>query len=206
MPSNARNNLDSRLRDIDQLLNAHSAITKFKNAERAAQNQNGQLAAIANVFNALITDPGRGKPKEVDALNRAAYVLLMAHFQGFVDELHKEVGLFVVGNKAADPEAVIKSLGNNRQNPHVNVITKMFAGLGLYDILETTSWQNCSNATVKSRLTNALERRNKIAHGGREPITKADIVKLKDFVVNVANSLDSQIKTKARALIGRNPW
>lgn len=206
MPSNARANLNMRLGDVDQLLNAHTAITKFKNAEAAARSLTGGLAQAANVFNALVTDPGRGKPKEVDALNRAAYVLLTAHFQGFVDDLHKEVGLKIIGTNAASPEDVVKLLGNNRANPHVNVINKMFASLGIYDVMDQISWRNCNNDSVKKRLTGALETRNKVAHGARERISKANVMQLKDFVVLLADALDTQVRTKAQQRLGSSPW
>ncbi|MBA1149181.1 hypothetical protein H0Z60_19215 [Ectothiorhodospiraceae bacterium WFHF3C12] len=206
MPSQARENLNIRLRDVDQLLNAHTAITKFKNAEAAAQRLTGDLSQAANVFNALVTDPGRGKPKEVDALNRAAYVLLTSHFQGFVDDLHKEVGLLIIGNNAEEPEDVIKMLGNNRANPHVNVVNRIFASLGLYDVMDQISWRNCNNRSVKKRLTTALETRNKIAHGARESITKANVTQLKDFVVLLADALDAEVRIKAHPRIGHYPW
>lgn len=206
MPSQARANLDIRLGDVDQLLNAHTAITKFKNAEAAAQRLSGDLTQAARVFTALVTDPGRGKPKEVDAINRAAYVLLTSHLQGFVDDLHREIGLVVVGRNASDPGGVVKMLGNNRSNPHVNVIDKMFASLGMYDVMSQLSWRNCTNATVKKRLTAALETRNKIAHGGRERITKANVTQLKDFVVHLADGLDAEIRQKSRVRMGYFPW
>lgn len=206
MPSQARANLDIRLGDVEQLIKAHAAITKFKNAEAAAQRLSGDLTQAARVFTALVTDPGPGKPKEVDAINRAAYVLLTSHLQGFVDDLHREVGLLIVGQNATDPGAVVKMLGNNRSNPHVNVIDKMFASLGIYDVMDQLSWRNCTSATVKKRLTTALETRNKIAHGGRERVTKANVTQLRDFVVHLADSLDAEIRQKSRARLGRFPW
>lgn len=206
MPSQARENLNARLGDVDQILNAHTAITKFKNAEAAAQRLTGDLSQAANVFNALVTDPGRGKPKEVDALNRAAFVLLTSHFQGFVDDLHKEVGLLVVGNNAINPNNVVKMLGNNRANPHVNVINRVFASLGLYDVMDQLSWRNCNNQSVKKRLTAALETRNKISHGGRDRVTKANVKQLRDFIVLLADALDAEVRIKTHLRIGHYPW
>ncbi|MFC2993197.1 HEPN domain-containing protein [Halomonas tibetensis] len=206
MPSQARENLNIRLGDVDQILNAHSAITKFKNAEAAAQRLSGDLNQAVNVFNALVTDPGRGKPKEVDALNRAAYVLLTSHLQGFVDDLHKEIGLLIIGNNASSPGDVIKMLGNNRANPHVEVISRIFSSLGLYDVMDQLSWRNCNNKSVKRRLTTALQTRNKIAHGAREGITKANVTQLKDFVILFADGLDAEVRRKAQIILGRHPW
>jgi len=160
----------------------------------------------AKVFTALVTDPGRGKPKEVDAINRAAYVLLTAHLQGFIDDLHREVGMLVIGNKANDPSAVVKMLGNSRSNPHVQVIDKMFASLGIYDIMNQLNWRNCANNSVKKRLTDALQQRNGIAHGGRASITKANVVQLKEYVLHFADALDSAVRAKSKSVLGRYPW
>jgi hypothetical protein len=107
MPSQALANLNDRLGDIEQLLKAHTAITKFNKAESAAKKIGGELARLTTVINALVTDPGAGRPKEVDAINRAAFVLLIAHFQGFVEDLHTELGKIVLRGKAMDPDAVI---------------------------------------------------------------------------------------------------
>lgn len=206
MTSNALTNLTIRLKDIDQLLNAHTAITKFKKAEQAAQSAGGQLAQVANVFNALVTDPGPGKPKEVDAINRAAFVLSMAHFQGFVDELHAELGAIMLQGKATDPKAVIKLVKPSRSNPHVNVINQMFSGIGVYELMESVAWQRCDNETVKSRLTGYLTTRNKIAHGNRESITKAKVSQVKQFIELLAAKLDEKASSKAATTLGEKPW
>jgi hypothetical protein len=199
-------NLTERLKDIDQLLNAHTAITKFNNAQSAVEQSGGQLAQLAAVFSALVTAPGKGKPKEVDAINRAAYVLLAAHFQGFVDELHAELGRIILAGKATNPDAVIKLVKPPRSNPHFNVINQMFSGLGIYEIMDSISWQKCDNKTVKARLTHCLETRNMIAHGKKEPITKAKVKQLKQFVELLSQKLDEQASTKAKTVLGKSPW
>jgi hypothetical protein len=206
MTSKALSNLSDRLKDIDQLINAHQAITKINNAEIAAQKAGGQLAQVAQVVHALVTKPGRGKPKEVDAINRAAFVLSTAHFQGFVEELHTELGLIVLAGKATDPDAVIKLVRPPRSNPHVNVINQMFAGIGIYEPMDSIRWQNCDNKTVQSRLKGYLEIRNKIAHGKKEPITKAKVTQLKQFVELLAEKLDERVCVIAQKNFGRKPW
>jgi hypothetical protein len=206
MPSQSLANLTERLKDIDQLLKAHTAIMKFNNAEAAAKLAGGALAQVASVMHALVTAPGPGKPKEVDAINRAAFVLLMAHFQGFVDELHLELGKIVLKGKVADPEAIVKLVKPPRSNPHVQVINQMFAGLGVYEVMDGISWQKCDNKTVKSRLTSYLEVRNKIAHGSKESITKGKVEQLKEYVELLAKKLDSKCALKAKAAHGAAPW
>ena len=206
MPSVALTGLNERLNDIDQLMNAHTAITKFKKAEAAANNAGGGLAQITPIIEALVNDPGKGKPKEVDAINRAAFVLLTAHFQGFVDDLHKEVGSILLAGKVADPASVIKLVKPPRSNPHVDVINKMFSGLAIYEVMEDIKWQKCSNSTVKSRLRGYLETRNRIAHGSKEPITKQKVTQLKSFVEMLAVKLDGVVCEKAKSITGNDPW
>jgi len=206
MPSTALTGLNERLKDIEQLMNAHAAITKFKKAEAAANNAGGGLAQITPIIEALVNDPGKGKPKEVDAINRAAFVLLIAHFQGFVDDLHKEVGVILLNDKVADPEAVIKLVKPPRSNPHVDVINKMFSGLAIYEVMDEIKWQKCSNSTVKSRLKGYLEIRNKIAHGSKENITKQKVTQLKSFVEMLATKLDDAVCKKAKLITGEKPW
>jgi len=206
MSSKALTSLTERLKDIEQLLNAHTAITKFNKAESAAKKAGGELAKISSVMHALVTDPGPGKPKEVDAINRAAFVLLTAHFQGFVEDLHAEVGAVILKGKANDPEAVIKLVKPPRSNPHVNIINQMFSGLAIYELMDSISWQKCDNKSVKSRLKDYLETRNKIAHGKKEPITKQKVMLLKQFVETLAKKLDEKVSAKASLVMGKSPW
>jgi len=206
MPSQSLTGLTERLKDIDQLLNAHTAITKFKKAESAANRAGGGLAQLTPIIEALVNDPGKGKPKEVEALNRAAFVLLMAHFQGFVEDLHREIGFILLNGKVNDPDAIIKLVKVSRSNPHVDVINKMFSGLAIYEVMDDVRWQKCSNNTVKTRLKGYLETRNKIAHGSRESITKKKVTQLKDFVEKLAEKLDSTVCKKANSILGYDPW
>lgn len=202
----ALTDLSNRLKDIDQLIEAHKAITKFENAKVAARAAGGDLAKIGGVFDALVTDPGPGRPKEVDALNRAAFVLLCSHLQGFVDDLHKETAAVVLVGKVNDVDAIVKLIKPRNSNPHPEIIDKMFAGLGIYDLMVEIYWQNCANKTVRTRLTTYIEERNKIAHGAQAAITKQKVEQFKRYVQKLAQELDKTVARKAQTLIGQSPW
>lgn len=205
MPSKSLNGLTVRLSDIDQLMNAHAAITKFKKAEAAANNAGGGLAQITPIIEALVNDPGKGKPKEVDAINRAAFVLLIAHFQGFVEDLHKEIGEILLFGKVKDPSSVIKLI-KSRSNPYSEVINAMFSGLAVYEVMDAIRWQRCNNISVKSRLKRYIEIRNKIAHGSKEIVRKQHVAQLKSFIGMLAIKIDEAVYSKSSDLLGRNPW
>jgi hypothetical protein len=204
LPSTAHANLKNRLADIDQLVAAHTALTKFKKAEAAAVG--GGLKQIVDVVNALVQQPGKGRPSEVSALNRAAFVLLTAHFQGFVDELHREAAGYVLAGKVTSIDDTVKMIKPRNANPHVDIIEKMFAGLGCYEIMNSISWNKCTNATVKKRLTDYIETRNKIAHGKQLAITKAQVVSYKQYVELLAGKLTAVVAAKVKLVTGKAPW
>lgn len=204
MPSTALANLKNRLADIDQLIAAHTALTKFKKAQAAAKG--GGLEQIIDVVNALVKEPGVGRPAEVAALNRAAFVLLTAHFQGFVDELHRETADHVLKGKVSSIDDVVKMVKPRNANPHVDVIERMFAGLGCYEVMSNISWNRCANATVKKRLTDYIDTRNKIAHGKQLVVTKAQVVAFKYYVELLAGKIASNVGAKVKASTGKAPW
>ena len=129
MPSQARQYLADRLVDVDQILQAHTALTKFKRAEAVANQAGGGLQSIINVVNALVTDPGQGRPAEVAALNRSAFVLLCAHFQGFVEDLHREAAQCTLNGKVASIEDIVKLVKPRNSNPHADIIGRCFRAL-----------------------------------------------------------------------------
>ncbi|TLF45073.1 hypothetical protein FEI13_18550 [Halomonas urmiana] len=206
MPSNARESLTIRLQDIDQLLEAHKAITKFKRAEAAAQLTGGALADVSRVFDALVTDPGPGKPKEVDAINRSAFVLLCSHLQGFIDDLHKEAAHIVLNGRVQDVDKTIKLIKPGNANPHVHIIETMFSGLGIYDLMQNISWQKCTNQTVRDRLGNYIRDRNKIAHGAQMSVSKDKVQQFKKYVETLSDKLDATVGRGIQGITGAQPW
>src|SRR5215469_10951437 len=91
VPSQALQDFRERLKEVQELLEAHSALTGLRNAQ-AALNAGGQtLQNVAQVVQHLVSAPGRGRPRQVQALNSAGIALLSAHLQGFLVDLHIEV-------------------------------------------------------------------------------------------------------------------
>lgn len=206
MPSQARQDLDDRLSDIDQVFQAHTALTKFKKAEEAANQAGGGLQNITNVVNALVTEPGKGRPAEVSALNRSAFVLLCAHFQGFIEDLHREAAHHTLAGKVASVDDVVKLVTPRNSNPHADIIERMFSGIGIYDLMHSPHWNRCSNVTVRSRITKYIEERNQIAHGKKPTIHKSKVIGFKKFVVLLADALDEEVRKQVESLKGNSPW
>ncbi len=206
MKSQARKNLDERLADIDQILKAHIDLTQFHKAHLEAKKLSGDLQSVANVVRALVQTPGKGKPAEVASLNRSAFVLLCAHLQGFVEDLHRETASYTLAGKVVSIEEVVKLVKPHNSNPHAKVIDKMFSGVGIYDLMKKPHWKKCANEVVRRRISKYLEERNKIVHGKKAAIHKATVEGFRKFVLLLADQLDAEVCKQIQALTKRKPW
>lgn len=206
MPSQARKDLNDRLTDIDQILQAHQAITKFKKAEAAANKAGKGIQNIINVVNALVNNPGKGKPSEVASLNRGAFVLICAHFQGFVEDLHKETASYMLAGKVVNIDEVVNLVKPRHSNPHSDVIEKMFSGIGIYDLMKKVHWKKCNNESVRKKISKYIEERNQIAHGKKVTIHKSKVVGFKRFVILLSDQLDAVVGKQINTNTKKEPW
>jgi hypothetical protein len=204
--SNALAHLQTRMSDIEQLLEAHSALTRFQRARRAARESGGDIAKLSVVIDRLVTEPGRGRRTEVEALNRAAIVLLCAHLQGYVEEIYGECAQSLLDTKVKDVEALMQQAASAFWNPHAHRIDSLFASIGLPGITDGLSWQRCTNRSVKTRLTDYIQLRNSIAHGTLVTVHKAKVTSFKRFVEIFAEKFDEHVGREAAAVIGASPW
>jgi hypothetical protein len=194
------------MKDVKQLLLAHTALTRIHRAEKIFQKPGVEFSQIAEIIRNLVNQPRNGRPAEVSALNRAAIVLLSAHLQGFVEDLQFEAANIVLKDKVSDIEKIAKNAIPRGVNPHADVIEKIFAGIGLYEILESICWQKASNSTIKRRITDYIQLRNKIAHGTQVSISKAKVNEYKKFVELFAKNLDEIVAVKIQEYTNEKPW
>ncbi len=125
MPSGALQNLEARLKEIDQLLTAHAALTRLRRAELAIGRAGGGLKAVAEAVNLLVTPPTRGRPGQVEALNKASVALLSAHLQGFIEDLFEEAAGKLLAGKVPDVQTLVSN-ARLRGNPTSENITRLF--------------------------------------------------------------------------------
>jgi len=165
----------------------------------------GGLKAVAEAVNLLVTPPTRGRPGQVEALNKASVALLSAHLQGFIEDLFEEAAGKLLAGKVPDVQTLVSN-ARLRGNPTSENITRLFATAGFPDVLDGISWQKCTNATVRSRLKGLNELRNRIVHGGTETVGKWQVEHFKAFVENLAIRLDRKVATVVRSVTGVAPW
>ncbi len=191
--------------DVQQLVDAHGALVRLKKAEAAIEAGAGDLTQVGNVINALVSDPGPGKPPQVQALNGAAITLLSGHLQGYLTDLHEEAAKALFDGKISSLKALTDT-APTRGNPNQQNINKLFASLGFEKILDGVSWQKMSNESLKGRLRDFNELRNRVAHGNGETVSKAKVDKYKSVIINFAKKMDQKVRKEIKKVTGTNPW
>jgi hypothetical protein len=165
--------MSSRLRDLDQLMAAHTAVA----------------------------GPKRGRKFEVEALNRAAILLLCSHFEGYLEDLITEALAAVNANLSAS------SLVYGFHNPWPDRIDELFGFLGMQAPTRSVSWQNAGNKAVRDNLGKLVRTRNKLAHGTTGvAVYKAEVKRFRGYVEGFAERFDESVRTQVRSLTGSYPW
>ncbi len=90
MPSKAPDDLAERLKDIDQLITAHDAVVRMRRAKHRARHAGDPTEEAVTTLATLVSPLGRGRVAKVEALNRAAVVLLSAHLEGYIEDLYAQ--------------------------------------------------------------------------------------------------------------------
>jgi hypothetical protein len=124
------------MKDVEQLIQSHSALTQFRTARNAAQRAGGSLASISTVVARLVKAPGRGRRAEVGAVNRALIVLLCAHLQGYVEDLHSEGAKVLFRTMRIDVDSLVQHAQDHFSNPHADRIEQLFWSPGVQRILQ----------------------------------------------------------------------
>ena len=205
MASVALQNFETRLSEVQQLIDAHGALVRLKKAEEAHTEAAGDLAKIGKIIDALVSAPGPGKPPQVQALNGAAVALLSGHLQGFLTDLHEEAATALLDGSIQDLQALI-DVAPTRGNPNVDNINKLFASIGFLKIMDSISWKKMGNDALKKKLREFNELRNRIAHGGGETVRKVQVENYVKVWKSLAKNLDSKIGREVRKVTGKAPW
>ncbi|MBN2351775.1 MAG: hypothetical protein JXD23_04325 [Spirochaetales bacterium] len=203
--SKSLENYKSRLDEVKQLLDAHKALTRIKNAESLLNNTSPNLQTLAMAVQALVQNPGPGRPQQVQALNAAGIALLSAHLQGYIVDVFKESVKAMFGGKIQDEGVLIKR-ANTHGNPNSKNIISLFQSLGFSNVLEGISWQKLSNAGLRKKLDEFNELRNRIVHGKSETVYKAQLENYYNSFWTFGIKFDINIYTLIKNQTGTAPW
>lgn len=173
MPSQALTALTDRLKDVDQLMEAHRAV---------GGNQ-------------------RGRRFEVEGVNRAAILMLSAHFEGYLEDVMQEALATI------NPRLEVEPLTGGFHNPWPDRIDHLFAFLGMKKPSRSISWQRAGNATVRGNLEKLVRTRNRLAHGTTGvQVYKSEVTSLRKYVEGFAQRFDAAVRDQVHTLTGAYPW
>lgn len=206
MPSRALSSLADRLKDVEQLMNAHTAAVQIRRARRGALQSGGQVAQAVIAIGNLVGPLQRGRVAEVESLNRAAIVLLSAHLEGFLEDIYAEAASSLLQGRVKSVPELIKEPKGFFRNPQPGYIEKLFRTLGFPEILNGVHWQKASDQAVRNRLTDYMDLRNKIAHGQQIKVRKSKVRKFTRFVNLFAEKFDEKLKAEIRNITNLPPW
>ena len=172
-----------------------------------AHRAGGALAQAATALSTLVSPLGRGRVAEVEALNRAAIVLLSAHLEGYLEDLYAEAASSLLRGRVKDLLSLVADGQEMFRNPQPGHVERLFRSIGLPKVLERVSWQRATNDSVRKRLSDYTDIRNKIAHGEREiRVRKSKVVGFKKFVRVFAEKFDEKVRSEIQAVTGHPPW
>jgi hypothetical protein len=203
--SRSLTDFEDRLKQVQQLVDAHVALVRLKKAEALIESGGGGLLHVKSVIDALVSNPGQGRPPEVQALNSAAIALLSAHLQGYIADVFAEAAHELLGSHVPNV-AVLIDAAPIRGNPNAQNIAKLFASLGINDALGGISWQRMDSARLHKKLREFNELRNRIVHGKAEIVHKKTVGLYMKHWRNLAERLDRKLAKSIAAVTGKVPW
>jgi hypothetical protein len=150
------------------------------------------------------------------SLNRSCVVLLSALLQSYVQEVFKLAAQEALPNLRNEQvwELYLKQM-KSWGNPSADNIKSLILRIGIDDVLDGLSWQNCDNESVRCRLTELNQVRNSIAHGADElrvngknyTLTLAGVVTFRNFAEVFADRFEKhaldKMQGRQRKLQGR---
>lgn len=156
-----------------------------------------------------------GRPLRVAALNRAIVVTCASAWEAYIEELVREsldalrpaaapLGLWPALN------ASVRGQLGRFNNPNTENIRMLISdAVGLQDIQDNWTWQNCSSPQAVQRLAEAMKLRHQIAHGINPRPLVATIYssQLPDFFRRLGICTDRAVREHFVNILSiNNPW
>jgi hypothetical protein len=165
MPSRARIRLNASLADVDELIEAHAALT------------GGRV--------------GRPAERQGEALTRADVVLLCAAMEVYFEDIFEETARLVY-DRANDEEIkrLFETTSRRLNHPSIDNVTVMFFSVGMNHPFNRVRWRNVPNTDFKRKYNVFVDTRGRVAHG-RKPTVRLSVLKAwKIMVENTATCFD----------------
>lgn len=182
MASRARNELATRLLDVDELIHAHAKLTGGTK--------------------------GRPKQRQGAAVTRAGVVLLAAATEAFAEDLFEEAAELMYPSASKRRLGGLFDKTTRRlHTANVANVDALFFSLGLPWVLDSISWQKFPNAVFKRSLNDLILARNKIAHGEQPGVRLQQLWRWRRMVEHYSKRLEDIVSVHIADVTGSTvPW
>jgi len=136
------------------------------------------------------------------ALNKSCILLLSALLQGYAEDVFVDVSRKILGSIATEEDIKrYRSTFRVWGNPSAENIERLFLRLGVSNLLDGLSWQRCSTDSIREKLREINELRNKVAHGKPLPesISLARVINLRNFVEQFSDRFARHARQRIKA-------
>jgi hypothetical protein len=147
-----------------------------------------------------------GAPKKVNgervgaALNKSCILMLSALLQGYVEDVfvYASWRLFQKTLKEEDARRRYRSTFYRWGNPSSENIGRLFFRLGIENVFDGLTWARTQPKTIRDKLNEINELRNKIAHGHALPeaVSLNQVKKLRNFVEQFGERFGRHVRDK----------
>jgi hypothetical protein len=180
MPSQAHQELEARLRDVEELINAHTTVTGG--------------------------EPGRPAARQGAAITRAGIVLLAAATEAFVEDLFEEAARLIFADMPNnDLERLFRNTSKRLNNASVHNIEMLYFNLGMPWVLQIIAWRKFPNGTLRKELDKLIEGRNTIAHGRGEMVRLQTLRRWKNMIEMLAPRFVAKLADRVEEATGQRP-
>jgi hypothetical protein len=156
-----------------------------------------------------------GRQWKLGALNRAVVVTCVSSWEAYVEKVLVECTDLL--KPSAPPLGIWPSLSASARsdigrfsNPNAENTRRLFAdNLGLEDVSDSWSWQNCEPQKARDLLNDVLKNRHQVAHGvNPRPIIHNQYSSwLPGFFRNLGRCTDAALNTHLSSTLGiASPW
>lgn len=132
--------------------------------------------------------------------------MLSAHLEGFIEDLLREASDELLSDQVESIEVFQKEALSRFSNPTPEAIDTLFGRMGFEKITFGLSWRKASNESIRKRLREYVELRNRIAHGVQIKVTKPKAQAFKEFLELFADNLDRVVADRIGELTSLTPW
>ena len=168
MPSDAHAELQTRLRDVAELIEAHEQLTGG--------------------------NPGRPADRAGAAVTRAGVVLLAAATESYVEDLFEEAATHIFDGMSEDDfRRLFRNTSKRMNNAAVHNVDMLYFNLGLAWVLSDIRWRKFSNNTFRTELDKLVETRNIISHGRNPPVRLSMLRRWKNMIQMFAPRLEHKV-------------